>query len=151
MPNVISIQLHQREGQPLIPVAQARALQDRGLEGDSHSLRGPGTRRQVLILDTTTLDHFALRPGDLREQITIRGLPDVSVLAPGARLRIGEAIFEAVGDCTPCLYIGELLGVEDPDAFRQALAKKRGLLCRVVDVMGEGWVRLGDVVEVLPV
>lgn len=148
IPTVISIQLHHSEGQPLTPAPEARALLDLGLEGDSHSQRGPGRRRQVLILDASTLDHFALQPGELREQITIRGLPDVTTLAPGTRLNIGDAMFEAVGECEPCLYIGKLLGAESPDSFRTALQKQRGLLCRVVDVQGEGFVRVGDAVRV---
>lgn len=149
MPTVISLQLHHSEGQPLTPVAQAQALLDLGLEGDSHSLRGPGRKRQVLILDVSTADQFGLRPGELREQITIRGLPEISILPPGRRLTIGDVTFEAQGDCTPCLYIGGLLGVEDPEAFRQALVKRRGLLCRVVELKGGGLIRLGDAVELL--
>lgn len=149
MPTVISLQLHKAEGQPLAPVTQARALLDLGLEGDSHSQRGPGRKRQVLILDVSTAEHFSLRPGDLREQITIRGLPDVSILPPGRQLSIGGVTFEAMGDCAPCLYIGGLLGVEDAEAFRQALDKRRGLLCRVVGVSGEGFIQLGDAVELL--
>lgn len=149
MPTVISLQLHKTEGQALIPVSQARALLNLGLEGDSHSQRGPGRKRQVLILDASTAEQFSLQPGDLREQITIRGLPDISILPPGRQLSIGEVTFEAVGDCEPCLYIGGLLGVEDPEAFRQALDKRRGLLCRVAGVAGEGVIRLGDAVELL--
>ena len=147
-PTVISIQLHHTPGQPLTPAPQARALLERGLEGDSHSQRQPGRRRQVLLLDASTLDHFDLHPGDLREQITVRGLPDISVLPSGSRLRIGDVTLEAAGDCEPCLHIGEMLGVADPEAFRQALVKRRGLLCRVVAVNGEGYVRVGDAVEV---
>ena len=141
------MQLHQVSGSPLTPVSVAKALLDLGLEGDSHSLRGPGRRRQVLLLDAATLERFALRPGDLREQITIAGLPEITMTPPGTRLRIGAATFEAAGDCEPCLHIGDLLGVEEPELFRLALQKQRGLLCRVVEVRGEGWVRVGDPVE----
>jgi len=148
---VIAIQLHQAHGQPMQPVSQARGLLDQGLEGDSHSLRGPGRRRQVLLLDRSTLDRFGLQPGDLREQITITGWPDISLLPPGTRLRVGDLTLEASGPCEPCQHIGELLGVEDPEAFRQALQQSRGLLCRVVDVQDEGWVRVGDRVELLAV
>lgn len=148
-PQVISIQLHHAEGQPLTPVSAARGLLDQGLEGDSHSLGRPGRKRQVVILDASTADAFGLEPGELREQITIRGLPDISLLEPGKRLRISHVIFESSGDCTPCLYIGELLGVEDNEAFRQALDKRRGLLCRVVDVQDAGFVRVGDSVELV--
>lgn len=146
---VIAVQLHEAHGRPLRSVSQARGLLDQGLEGDSHSLRGPGRRRQVLILDRSTLDHFGLRPGDLREQITISGWPDIERLPIGARLRVGDLTLEAAGPCEPCQHIGELLGVDDPEALRQALQQRRGLLCRVVDVQGEGWVRVGDGVELL--
>lgn len=147
--SVIAIQLHQAHGRPLQSVRRARGLLDRGLEGDSHSLRGPGHRRQVLLLDRSTLDHFGLQPGDLREQITIKGWPEISLLVPGTRLRVGDLTLEAACPCEPCQHIGELLGVDDPEAFRQALLQRRGLLCRVVDVQGEGWVRVGDRVELL--
>lgn len=148
MPAVISIQLHHTRGQPLTPASEARALLQRGLEGDSHGKGAPGRMRQVVILDESTLAAFALSPGDLREQITIRGLPEVTLLPPGSRLEIGEATFEAAGPCEPCTYIGGLLGVEDPELFRQALVDRRGLLCRVVGVRGAGWVRVGDEVRV---
>ncbi|MCO6451433.1 MAG: hypothetical protein J5I90_11660 [Caldilineales bacterium] len=141
---VLSIQLHHTPDQPLRPVVQARGLVEQGLEGDSHSLRQQGHKRQVLLLDRSTLDRFALAPGELREQITISGAPEISVLPGGTRLRAGDITLEAVGDCAPCLHIGELLGVEDPEAFRQALEKRRGLLCRVVEVANEGAVRIGD-------
>ncbi len=151
MPTVLSVQLHKTSNHPLLPVPRAQALLDHGLEGDSHSRRGPGRRRQVLLVDASTLERFGLRPGDLREQITVAGLPDISLLSPGTRLRIGEATFEAAGDCEPCLHIGDLLSVDEPELFRQALDKRRGLLCRVVDVRGQGWVTVGDVVELEPV
>lgn len=147
---VIAIQLHHSDGQPLTPVASARGLVAQGLEGDSHSRRPPGHKRQVLILDRSTLDHFGFTPGDMREQITLQGMPDVTILPPGTRLRMGDVTFEAIGDCAPCLHLGAMLGVEDAELFRQALDKRRGLLCRVIDVTAEGMVRVGDPVQTLP-
>jgi len=141
---VLSIQLHHSHGQPLTPASAARGLANQGLEGDSHSLGPPGRKRQVLLLDISTAAAFGLGPGDLREQITVHGLPEISLIPPGTRLRIGEITFEAAGDCEPCLHIGDLLGVEDNEAFRQALQKRRGLLCRVVETAGDGMMRVGD-------
>lgn len=145
--SVLSLQLHHTHGEPLTPVREARALVQRGLEGDSHARREPGSRRQVLLLDVSTLNQFGLSPGDLREQITVQGLPDITSLAPGTRLQIGEVTFEATGECAPCAHIGTLLGVEDPEQFRQTLEGRRGLLCRVVAVTGEGILRVGDEVR----
>ncbi len=148
-PTVISIQLHHTEGQPLRPVQEARALVQRGFEGDSHSRYRPGSRRQVVMLDESTLTPFGLQPGDLREQITIRGIPDITRTPRGTRLEIGEVVFESAGECEPCTTIGAYLSVEDPEAFQAELKHRRGLLCRVVEVRGEGWVRMGDTVRVL--
>lgn len=141
---VHAIQLHHSHGQPLTPAPAARGLIGQGLAGDSHSLGAAGRKRQVLLLDLSTAAALGLAPGDLREQITLRGLPDISLTPPGTRLRIGQVTFEAAGDCEPCLHIGDLLGVADNEALRQALQKRRGLLCRVVATAGDGWVRVGD-------
>ena len=121
IPRVISLQLHHTGSQPLTSVSEVQALVEHGLQGDSHARREPGRRRQVLILDRTTLDAYGLRPGDLREQITITGFPDITHTPPGAHLRVGNVLFEASGECAPCRHIGQLLRMADTEAFRQSL------------------------------
>ena len=145
---VVSLQLCLRHEEPLRPTDRVVAIPGAGLEGDVHGTDGRGSPRQVLLIDTTTLDSLGLRPGDLREQVTL-DLPRLQALPPGTRLRIGEATFELTGPCAPCGHIGELLGAEDVEAFRESLSGRRGVLARVVEAEGEGRIRVGDPVDVV--
>jgi MOSC domain-containing protein YiiM len=115
-----------------------------GIEGDIHAGR---PFRAVLVVDQATLDALALRPGDLREEITIEGLPDVTNLPVDSELRIGGVTLRVNGPCEPCTHIGEVLGVPDREAFRQSLLGRRGALCTVAAVSAP--IRVGDRVEVL--
>jgi len=141
---VISLHVRtEKHGSPT-PVAEAVGRVDGGIEGDAHAER---TSRAVLVIDRATVDALRLRPGDLREEITIEGLPDVTNLPEGTELRIGGVTLRVNGPCEPCTHIGELLGVPDPEEFRQSLLGRRGALCTVVAVSGP--VRVGDPVDVL--
>jgi MOSC domain-containing protein YiiM len=141
--HVLSIHLLRAQRTPPQPVAEAKALVGHGLEGDVHGKKRPGDHRQVLILDLVSLRHFGLRPGDLREQITV-DFPMLERLPAGTRVRIGAATFELSGPCEPCTHIGQTLGMEDRIVFQQALAGRRGQLARVVAVDGDGVIRVGD-------
>ncbi len=145
---VLSIQLLREQRTPPQPVAEARAIVGRGLEGDVHGKKRADDNRQVLILDAATLRDLRLRPGDLREQLTVE-FPDLERLPAGTRLRIGRATLELAGPCEPCTHIGGILGFDDPVAFQRDLVGRRGRLARVVDLVGDGLIRVGDpVVEV---
>ena len=113
--------------------------------GDSHERRA---RRAVLVIDRSTHEALGLAPGDLREQITIAGLPEVTALPPDTELRIGGVALRVSSECEPCTHVGGLLGVADVEAFRLALAGRRGALCTVVAAPGP--IRVGDAVEVRP-
>ncbi|MGH2348414.1 MAG: MOSC domain-containing protein [bacterium] len=143
--HVLSIHLLRAQRTPPQPVAAAKALVGHGLEGDVHGKKRSGDHRQVLILDIASLRYFGLRPGDLREQITV-DFPMLERLPSGARLRIGVATFELSGPCEPCTHIGQALGTDDRIAFQQALLGRRGQLARVVAVEGDGIIRVGDAV-----
>ena len=141
---VVSLQLHREHG--ALPV-QVSALVGRiggGVEGDSHVAK---TTRAIVVVDRSTLDDLGLAPGDLREQITIEGVRDVTSLAPGTRLRVGGITLQVNGECRPCTHIGDMLEVDDPETLRQQLEGRRGAACTVVEVAG--LVRIGDPVEVL--
>jgi MOSC domain-containing protein YiiM len=133
----------EKHGAPA-PVAEAVGRVDGGIEGDVHAER---TSRAVLVVDRATLDALRLRAGDLREEITIEGLPDVTNLPVDTELRIGGVTLRVNGPCEPCTHIGELLGVTDPEEFRQSLLGRRGALCTVAAVSAP--IRVGDPVEVL--
>ena len=126
------------------PVAEVVGRAGGGLEGDVHAHR---TSRAVLVVDRATLDALGLAPGDLREEITIEGLPDVTNLPVDTELRIGGVTLRVNGPCEPCTHIGELLGVRDREEFRLSLVGRRGALCTVSAVSGP--IRVGDPVELL--
>jgi MOSC domain-containing protein YiiM len=144
MARVIGLQLHeQRCAQPR-PVESAEALVDGGLVGDSHADKHA---RAVLVVDRATLDAHGLGPGDLREQITLEGLPGITDLASGTLLRVGAVTLRVNGPCEPCTHIGGMLAVDDPEEFRASLRGRRGALCTVARAAGP--IRVGDEVEVL--
>jgi MOSC domain-containing protein YiiM len=122
---------------PLASLQQATLIEDRGLEGDRHSL--PRNRRALLLMTQESLDEFGLQPGDVREQVTVRGL-DLHGLAPGSRLKVGSALLEVAGMCAPCERIEELgAGLQ---------AKMDGRRGRFVRVVEGGDIRVGDAIVV---
>jgi MOSC domain-containing protein YiiM len=116
--------------------AEIQALADLGLEGCAHARTG--SPRQVLLMDSETLEAMDLQPGIIRENITTRGI-NVNGLATGERLRVGEAQLEVSMVCTPC----DLLERIRP-GLRSELRGRRGMLCRVI---AGGMIRRGDTVE----
>ena len=141
---VISLHVRtEKHGAP-VPVAEVVGRVGGGLEGDIHAHR---SSRAVLVIDRATLDALRLASGDLREEITIEGLPDVTNLPVDAELRIGGVTLRVNGPCEPCTHIGELLGVPDREQFRQSLLGRRGALCTVSAASGP--IRVGDPVALL--
>ena len=143
MARVMSLQLHGAHGEPLRPASEVRGRVGGGLEGDSHVER---EKRGVVVLDRSTNDALGLRPGDLREQITVEGLPTLNSLAAGTRLRIGAITLRVNGPCEPCTHIGEMNGVPDPRGFQAGLEGRRGVICTVL--VADGPVFVGDDVAV---
>src|SRR2546427_12118667 len=94
------------------PVRRAKALVDLGLEGDVHGKKKAGSRRQGLIVDRATLEALGLRPGDLREQITVE-FPALETLPSGTLLRVREATCELTRPCEPSTLIRQALSVAE--------------------------------------
>ena len=124
---------------PLRRLETAMAAENRGIEGDRHCLTG--NRRSVLLVEREVLERFGLAPGEVREQVTVSGLP-LTELAEGSRLVIGEALFEVGGLCAPCARIEEL-----QPGLRKAIEGRRGRFARV---LRGGAVRVGDPISVEP-
>jgi MOSC domain-containing protein YiiM len=134
--NVLHLFRAPRRRLPMEEITETRALEDSGLEGCAHArTRSP---RQVLLMDSETLELMDLAPGIIRENITTRGI-NVNGLAAGQRLRVGEAQLEVSGVCTPC----DLLEKIRP-GLRRELRGRRGMLCRVI---ASGMIRRGDSIE----
>jgi len=137
---IVAINLNEGSRAPLRPVARVSAIADSGLEGDRHAR--PGRGRQVLLMEQEVLDEFSLQPGDVREQVTVRGLK-LYAFEAGTRLRAGTAVLEAQGPCAPCGRMDEL-----QPGLRAAIDGKRGRFFRVAEA---GSFAVGDALELEPV
>lgn len=121
---------------PMEELDEAEAVADKGLKGCIHGR--PGSERQVLLMDSETLDNFGLAPGVVRENITTLGL-DFKSLTSGQILSLGEAALEVTGPCGPCSRMDEIqMGLQEQ------LRGQRGWLCKVVR---GGKIRRGDRIE----
>jgi MOSC domain-containing protein YiiM len=136
--SVARIFLSVKSRQPMREVETVVALTDLGLEGSRHQRRGG--KRQVLLMDSESLELFALVPGQIKENITTTGLA-LNDLTARQRLEIGEAVLEVTGRCEPCSRMDEIrMGL------RTELQDRRGILCRIIQ---GGTIRRGDRIKVL--
>jgi len=114
------------------------AVENKGFRGCIHGR--PNNKRQVLLMDRETLDKFGLRPGAIKENVTVTGM-DFQALGVGHRLRIGESLLEITVPCDPCPRMDEIrMGLQEE------LRGQRGWLCQVVE---GGTIRKGDPVVVV--
>jgi MOSC domain-containing protein YiiM len=123
---------------PMKEVEEAEVVEDKGLRGCIHGR--PGSKRQVLLMDSETLERFGIPPGAVKENITTRGI-DFQALNKGQQIRVGGSLLEITIPCDPCPRMDEIrMGLQ------QELRGQRGWLCRVVE---GGKIRRGDRIEVL--
>lgn len=134
---VRGIFISQQRHTPSLPLDQTTIVADWGLQDDRKARAG--SKRQVYLVDEATLAAVDVQPGDLNENLIIRGL-DVNALAPGQSVRVGGALLEITGPCTVC---GELEQVRP--GLKELLRNRRGVLARVLET---GVVRLGDLLTV---
>ena len=121
---------------PMEELAEVMAVTDFGFEGCAHARRD--SKRQLLLMDSESLQAMELRPGMVRENITTAGL-NVNGLETGQVLRVGEARLEVCMVCTPCDQMEKIR-----PGLRKELRGRRGMLCRVVS---GGVIRRGDAIE----
>lgn len=136
-PTVVAIHLNQGSRAPLLPASSVEARPGAGLEGD----RSRRPNRAVLLMEQEVLERFGLADGDVREQVTVRGIA-LADLAPATRLRVGTAVLEAGGMCRPCERMNEL-----QPGLRAELEGRRGRFFRIVEA---GRFAVGDAITVLP-
>ena len=136
MPSVRNLFRAVKKRLPMEELSEVRAVEGFGFEGCAHAR--PGSKRQVLLVDRETLEVMDLKPGIIRENITIDGL-NVNGLEPGQLLRVGDAQLEVSMVCTPC----DLMEKIRP-GLRKELWGRRGMLCRVA---AGGMIRRGDRIE----
>lgn len=143
-----------------------RLIEGLGVEGDAHMgetvkhrsrVKADPTQpnlRQVHLIHAELLDElrvrgFGVKPGDMGENVTTRGL-DLLALPTGALLRFGdEAVVRVTGLRNPCAQLdnfrpGLMQAVLDRDAEGN-LVRKAGIMGVVVR---GGHVRAGDAIVV---
>lgn len=124
-------------GEPVREFNEVFAAENKGFKDCIHG-RG-GSKRQVLLMDSETLEEFGVAPGRVKENITTRGIA-LGTLRLGERLRVGGALLEVTNPCAPCHQMEEIrVGLQE------AIRGRRGLLCRVVE---SGSIRRGDRIEI---
>lgn len=123
---------------PMQELSEAEVIKDKGFKGCTHGR--PGSKRQVSLMDSETLDKFGLTPGFVKENITTRGI-NFQSLETGNILRIGSCVLEITGPCDQCARMDEIrMGLQEE------LRGQRGWLCRVQE---SGIIRRGDRIEVV--
>jgi MOSC domain-containing protein YiiM len=136
---VVALFVSTKNRAPLHALGRVQALENRGVEGDRHAK--PNSKRSVLLMTQEVLDQFGLKPGDVREQVTVRGL-DLHGLPDGTRLIVGAAVLELGGPCAPCERMEEL-----KSGLQVALEGRRGRFARVVRA---GAFAVGDTIAAEP-
>jgi MOSC domain-containing protein YiiM len=150
-----------------LPTNEIRIIEGLGVEGDAHSgvtvkhrsrvaidPAQPNLRQLHLIhaelLDDLAVHGFSVRPGDLGENITTRGI-DLLSLPRGTRLNIGDSVvLEVTGLRNPCVQIERfqpgLLAAVIERADDGAIIRKAGVMA--IALRG-GSARVNDRIEVL--
>lgn len=128
--------------QPIEPRDEVTVAVGTGIDGDYHSKKKPGGDRQVTLIQA---EHFAViaantgrdsvSPELFRRNIVVRGIELTSLI--GRRFRIGEALLEGTGPCTPCSRMDENLG----QGGRLAMKGLGGLTAKVIE---PGRIRVDD-------
>lgn len=121
---------------PMKEMEEVEAIENKGFRGCIHGR--PGSKRQVCLVDIETLNKFQLAPGEIKENITVRGI-DFRALAIGQELQVGRAKLRITIPCDPCNRMDEIrMGLQ------QELRGQRGWLCRVIE---PGMIQKGDLIE----
>jgi MOSC domain-containing protein YiiM len=125
MARVLNLFIAVERREPMKAVDQITAITDRGFEGCIHGR--PGSKRQILLVESEALAKLNLEPGIIRENITTVGLKAIE-LTPGQRLLIGKAVLEVTARCEPCSRMDEIrMGLQG------TLGDRRGTLCMVIE------------------
>ena len=93
MARVLAVCISSSRQEPKKPVAEARFIEGKGIDGDSHfgiSSRQVGLLRYEDIKLAEEEAGFSFPPGSLAENLVVEGLPDQIPL--GSRLKIGRDV-----------------------------------------------------------
>lgn len=130
--------------QSLLAVAEVVVDREFGLAGDHYA--GRSKKRQITLFQfehLSVIESFLgnpVAPEMLRRNLLIKG---INLLAlKNLRFQIGEAVFQATGQCHPCSRMETALGCGAYNALRQ----HGGITAQVIR---SGRIKTGDAVRVL--
>ncbi|MGD2057706.1 MAG: MOSC domain-containing protein [Anaerolineales bacterium] len=126
-----------KHGEAMQAVETLSTVEGKGIEGDQAFGR---RSRQVLLIDLDQLEALNVQPGDLRENITVSGLP-LDSFPPGSKLKSGQVLLKIVDLCDPCEKLEEIR-----PGLMQAADGIRGMLA-IVEKGGK--LQIGDPISVL--
>jgi len=136
---IVSLQLCIGHREPMMFVQSAEVVEGLGLRGDRHAIAE--SNRQVLLIEEETLRDLKLSPGQVKENITTRGIRLMD-LEQGQRIQVGDkAVLEVTKPCTPCGRMDEIR-----TGLQSQLAGRRGILARA---FRGGFVKVGDTIRLL--
>lgn len=154
-----AIHLRPARLQPVLSVASAQALTDRGLQGDRSAARPAsrpgGSKRQVSLIQSEHLSTIAalarldsVDPAQLRRNLVVSGLNLLAARslfkdAPFALCIGRDVVLSLSGPCDPCSRMETLLG---PGGYN-AMRGHGGMTARV---LRGGTMHVGDEVRCLP-
>jgi MOSC domain-containing protein YiiM len=138
MPSVQHLFRAPKKRLPMEELPEVRVAGNSGFEGCAHARAD--SLRQVLLVDSETLQAMNLSPGITRENITTSGL-NVNGLEIGQKLRVGETRLEVSAVCMPCDQLEKVR-----PGLQKEIWGRRGMLCRVLE---GGIIRRGDPIEKL--
>lgn len=143
-PTVVSIHLAKGSRLPMQAKERAEVEAGKGIVGDRYH----GTKhRHVTVQSRESLDEAAeLFGAEVPSHLTRRNLTishGVVPREPGARLRIGDVLLEAVRVAAPCKLLDDTIG----SGAQEALRRRAGTVFRVLE---GGSVAVGDPVEITP-
>jgi MOSC domain-containing protein YiiM len=126
-----------------------------GLAGDSHNdlIGHGGPERAVCIFCVERIrelqqEGHPIEPGTAGENLTIEGI-DWELVAPGARLRVGDqVVLEVASFTSPCKTIRN--SFLDGEFVRIAQKLHPGWSRVYARVISEGEIRTGDPIELIP-
>jgi alkylated DNA nucleotide flippase Atl1 len=128
----------EQKGQPVVPAKQLQITKHLGINGDVNSSKH--NPRHILVTDKALLDHFEIKPGDLKENVVVKGI-EIDKLNSGDKIMIGTCKLRTLFNCDPCGFVETI----KPGLLKQ-IEYKRGTLFYALN---DGTINPGDSIKVL--
>lgn len=151
---VISINIADREGDPVRSVGEADLVAGRGIVGDRYYHKeGLRPHQELTLVEAEQIERFGaeaglkIDPAQTRRNIVTRGIALNDLV--GRKFSIGPARLEGIELCEPCRFVaGQLLaklpeGAATEPRIVTGLTRRAGLRARIV---AGGTIRVGDAV-----